>query len=392
MKKRLLVLVVCIVSALAGCGQIQEGDMQRDTEEMSPAQSGIMPESGGQGETDRMADEACTDGATVVPEEKEVALTGEVQELEKGLSSVQYEGDYGFDDFLSGGGAASDQEVLDFLTETLLSEADADGLVFGSGMFGCSTISVKSSGEGYLFGRNFDWMACDAMIVAAYPENGYSSISTVNMDFVRSGAGAMSAFLPDDVLTLAALYAPLDGMNEAGLCIAVNMIQDDLTIEQNTEKPDITTTTAVRLVLDRASTVEEALELLSQYDLHASMGYMVHFAIADAQGNRVAVEYIDHEMSVVETPVLTNFYISEGEKQGIGTAQSHTRFETLEDILEQTSEMDVLQVRAALDSVSKDNYGSHESTEWSIIFDQRALVAHYYHRENYKNGYVVALK
>lgn len=63
-------------------------------------------------------------------------------------------------------------------------------------------------------------------------------------------------------------------MNEEGLAVSVNMIQDSDTIEQNTDRPDITTTTAIRLLLNQAGNVEEALELLEQYDMHASMGMM----------------------------------------------------------------------------------------------------------------------
>lgn len=48
-----------------------------------------------------------------------------------------------------------------------------------------------------------------------------------------------------------------DGLNEMGLAVSVNMIQDNATIEQNTDKKDITTTTAVRLLLDQAADVEE---------------------------------------------------------------------------------------------------------------------------------------
>ena len=44
-------------------------------------------------------------------------------------------------------------------------------------------------------------------------------------------------------------------------------------------------------------------------------------------------------------------------------------------------------VRDALDSVSKDNFDEFESTEWSIVFNQSALTAAYYHRENYEVGY-----
>ena len=158
-------------------------------------------------------------------------------------------------------------------------------------------------------------------------------------------------------------------------------------IYDSTDKPDITTTTAIRLMLDKAANVEEALALLEQYDLHASMNYMIHFAIADNSGNSVAVEYVDNEMIVIETPILTNFYLEEGEKQGIGTQQSHTRFEILTRTLEENAAMTALEVRDALDSVSKDNFGEFESTEWSVVFDQSALTAVYYHRENYEVGY-----
>lgn len=107
-----------------------------------------------------------------------------------------------------------------------------------------------------------------------------------------------------------------------GLCVAVLMIQDRPGFQQDTGKPDLTTTTAVRLLLDKAADVEEAVDLLSQYDMHASAGMMVHFALADASGHSVVVEYIDNEMAVTETPVVTNYYLSPGEKYGIGTEES----------------------------------------------------------------------
>ena len=165
-------------------------------------------------------------------------------------------------------------------------------------VFGCSTLSVAKAEGGYLFGRNFDWNACDALVVTSYPQDGYASVSTINLDFIRQGAGMADSLLSDEMMTIAALYAPLDGMNEKGLCVSVNMIQDGAAISQDTGKTDLTTTTAIRLLLNQAATVEEALKLLSQYDLHASMDYMVHFAIADSAGNSVAVEYINNEMIV----------------------------------------------------------------------------------------------
>lgn len=322
-----------------------------------------------------------------------ISPTSEIVELEDGFSAVRYDGDYGFDGFLAGGGASSDGEVVEYLANNLLSDLNLGDLL--GGIFGCSTIAVQSPDGDALFGRNFDWENCEAMVVESHPENGYASLSTVNMDFITQnvGGGMVGMALNlDEVKTLAALYAPLDGMNEASLAVSVNMIRDSAAIEQNTDKPDITTTTAIRLLLDQAGNVEEALELLGQYDLHGSMGMMIHFAIADSTGRSVAVEYVDNEMIVTETPVLTNFYLAEGEKQGIGTEQSHERFDILMNQLEETPQMGMEDVRDALDSVSKDNFGEFESTEWSIVMNLSAGEARYYHRENYNQNYTFRLE
>ncbi len=94
----------------------------------------------------------------------------------------------------------------------------------------------------------------------------------------------------------------------------------------------------------------------------------------------------------IETPVLTNFYLAEGEKQGIGTQQSHERYDILLDQLEETPRMGMEDVRDALDSVSKDNFGEFESTEWSIVMNLSDGEARYYHRENYSQNYTFRLE
>ena len=318
-----------------------------------------------------------------------ISVTGEKTELEDGLSAVAFEGEDGFTEFLSQGGASSDREVAEYLGGRLLS--DLPGLLFGGNPFGCSTLSVQRRDGGYFFGRNFDWNTCSALIVSSRPAQGYASISTVNLDFIKAGGVDISG-LPDSVQAIIALYAPLDGMNEKGLAVSVNMIQDSDTIEQNTDKPDITTTTAIRLLLNRAADVEEAIFLLEQYDMHASMGLMVHFAIADADGRSVAVEYVNNEMTVTDTQIVTNFYIAQGEKYGIGTSQSHLRYDILHEALNAEGVMNAEEVRNALDSVSKDNFGEFESTEWSIVMNQETKEMTYYHRENYDTGYTFRIE
>lgn len=307
-----------------------------------------------------------------------------ITELEEGLSMVAFQGDDGFENFLTQGGASNDSGVVRFLVDNL--GDDLLGLLFGGNPFGCSTLKADGENGEILFGRNFDWNTCDALIVQSTPESGYASISTVNRDFIDQ-SGVPVGRLPDNIQALVSLYAPLDGMNEAGLAVSVNMIQDGATIDQNTDKPDLTTTTAIRLLLNQAADVEEALSLLEQYDMHSSMGMMVHFAIADSTGRSVVVEYVNNEMVVTETPVVTNFYIAEGEKYGIGTEQSHTRYEILTELLSQKSTFTMEDMRDAMSSVSKRNFGEFESTEWSIVFDLTNGIAQYYHRENYNVNY-----
>lgn len=380
MKRDFLICLLLILGAaglLSGCGkdsgeQTGTENYSEESQESRTEEEGAVREENGKESRDENA-------VRVTP-------TSEITELETGLSMVRYEGEYGFGTFLEQGGAATDADVAAYITSLLAQEIHMEGVPFG-----CSTLSVENQDGGYLFGRNFDWNTCSGLIVSARPQNGYASVSTVNMDFVRAGGLALSK-LPDSVQALVSLYAPLDGMNEKGLAVSVNMIQDSVSINQDTGKPDLTTTTAIRLLLDKAANVEEALELLRQYDFHSSMGMMVHLALADADGRSVAVEYVDNEMIVTETPVVTNFYLSDGEKQGIGTAQSHTRYEILIWTLEERGAMTETEVRDALDSVSKDNFGEFESTEWSIVMNQETKELIYYHRENYETAYVISVE
>lgn len=313
-----------------------------------------------------------------------------VRKLEDGLYATSYHGNYGLDDFLAQGGASTDMEVADFVIQDAF-----HGLVdldLRSRPYGCSTLAVESQQGNRLFGRNFDWGACTALVVETAPKNGYTSVSTVNMDFLDLGLSlSEEAFVR--LMSVAAPYAPMDGMNEKGLCVAVLMIEDRHGFDQRSERPDLTTTTAVRLLLDKAAAVDEAVELLETYDLHASAGMMVHFAIADASGRSVVVEYIDNEMSVVETPIVTNFYLTEGEKYGVGTAESMTRYQMLAELMKQRDAWDMEAVRDALDSVSKHNFNSpFASTEWSVVYDQTNGEVRYYHREDYSRFFPFSVR
>ena len=63
--------------------------------------------------------------------------------------------------------------------------------------------------------------------------------------------------------------------------------------------------------------------------MHSDIGSSHHLSISDSMGRSVVVEYIGGEMIVTDTPVVTNHYLSEGDKFGIGNEKSHRRYNEL---------------------------------------------------------------
>ena len=316
-----------------------------------------------------------------------------IEKLEDGLYAMEFTGDYGFDGFLARGGGASDGAVAEYLVAFLSHgfykmESDVQ-----TGEFGCSTICTRDAHGTVFFGRNYDWEECRAVIVHTRPKEGYESISTCCLDFLGFG----EEYTPDGSMaermqTLAAVYVPMDGMNEKGLVVADLMAGDSEETHQQTGRPDLTTTTAIRLLLDRAATVDEAVALLEQYDMHSSMGSAHHLSLADASGKSVVVEYVDGEMLVTETKVVTNHYLSDCAKHGVGSEQSHLRFDTLSA---HTGPAGAAEVRDLLKSVAQMNYpqteGGYEKTMWSIVYCPEGQWADFYFDENFDRCYELCL-
>ena len=123
----------------------------------------------------------------------------------------------------------------------------------------------------------------------------------------------------------------LHKMNEKGLYIADLVCGDNETTAQNTGKTSLTITSAIRLVLDKAATVDEAVSLLENHDIYSVIDTAHHFIIADVTGKSVVVEWTGNKMYVSESKILTNHYVAESPKKGVFTYEnSKVRFEMLE--------------------------------------------------------------
>lgn len=297
---------------------------------------------------------------------EELAITGTIRPLGGGSPAycMEVRGDYYFEEFLARGGASSDGEVSVFLSQKISKGFyTAPAGEYGAG---CSVLSARDGSGNHLWGRNYDWTGSVPIIVRHIPEEGYTSLSTCDFQNVTGRADALPEGTVNCMLAIAALYVPLDGVNEAGLCVADLEVNEGGMPDPDTPKPDLTVTTAIRLLLDKAATVDEALALLEQYDIHPSGGISHHLAISDAAGASVSVEFNADGFTTVETPAVTNFNLAKGDTAA-GGESARTRYEALTARLEEGFST-WKGVRDALEAVAQTE--GEWITQWSMVCDQ----------------------
>lgn len=285
-----------------------------------------------------------------------------------GMYQMVYYGDYGFDDFLKVG-AASDADIEAFVTSRLLKGLPIDLGVTGDG---CTAFVTKNDKGEILFGRNFDFYYAPSLQLFTTPENGYASVSTVNLSF----AGYSEEHLPDGSVfnrfpTLAAPFLPFDGINEKGVAIALLAVPEAQP-PYNVDHVTLNTTTAIRLVLDKAATTDEAVELLRQYNIYFSGDVTCHYLISDANGHSVIVEYYDHAIQVVETEeeylIASNFIAYNDLNIGEGFTEFE-RYDTVLTVIEENSGM--LEEDKAIDLLAEVGVmnGETDKLQWSVLYN-----------------------
>ncbi|WP_410809160.1 linear amide C-N hydrolase [Micromonospora sp. 067-2] len=158
--------------------------------------------------------------------------------------------------------------------------------------FGCSLFVAGGDPARPLFARNFDWDANPALVLRTDPPDGYAAISLVDISYLGVGADPTG-----DRRLLDAPLLPFDGMNERGL--AVGLAADDAaTARAEPGKPTVGSVRILRLVLDRAATVDEAVAVFDKHNLDFDGGPPLHYLLADATGASAVIEFVDGELRV----------------------------------------------------------------------------------------------
>ena len=255
--------------------------------------------------------------------------------------------------------------------------------------------AADADGDGYLFGRNYDYFKNPTMVTVSRPKKGYASIAVSDMSHFGYSLEKLPEGFAASLSCLASIYAPVDGINEKGFCTSILALPKQAS-QQDTPRHDVGTTIIMRLWLDRCATVKEALELLETVDVRhdAAVGTGYHYLIAYADGDCAVVEFDpkdgwntkvtrkapDANYMLVTNHLLAPKYYTTVPDEAVGNPHSKSwwRYETAGGYLaERDGRLTPEEAQECLSLVHwKDlvwDNGMVEDTQYSNVYDQKAL-------------------
>ena len=313
------------------------------------------------------------------------------------LYRMDYKARYDLDDVVAQG-IDSNVALLDYVVSKIvkglpisISKPDRDTTGFA-----CTSFQARNAdGDGYLFGRNYDFFKNPSLVTVSRPKDGYASIALTDLSHLGYGLDKLPNSFAAKLSTLAAIYAPVDGMNEKGVCVSIMALPKQAS-RQSTGRPVVGTTIIMRLILDRCATLSEALELVNSFDIRhdAEAGSGYHYMIADASGACAVVEFDlfdgwktmivekpeDRDYMLVTNHLLSPKYYTTEPDPVVGNPHSRSwwRYETADAYL--SGHDGVLTLGQAQECLSlvhwKDlvwDNGMVEDTQFSNVYDQSAL-------------------
>ncbi len=314
-----------------------------------------------------------------------------VKEVSDGLYRMSCHYDYKCDEFIN-----ADISTIDELIQWAAKEHFFGiPIEIDQSNFGCSAFTAANSDGQRLFGRNFDYDETDVLVFYTEPKDGYASYGVTDLKFFDIGTdgGLDGNSAAAKALMLAAPYATMDGINEAG--VGVGILQLDIDeLHQDNGKPDLLIFAAIRGILDNCATVDEAIALLGNYDIHSFLSCSYHLFITDKTGRSVIVEWTDDETFIVEDTACTNDVMSNNEFYD--PQWQCSRYDTIKEWLAEKNGIlteDEAMTVAADASWDKDDMT--RGTEWSCVYnldeftfyiclDRDYETKHSFSKENFK--------
>jgi len=296
----------------------------------------------------------------------------------------------------------ADYKLQDFIDANLESQGSvkvaAAKILFGMGQTkpnsepvnpACSAFQAVTPDGDVIYGRNFDYRFKDgaSIMMRTAPKGAYKSISMVSMSFVGYEGKQFKDGKTDLSMLLASPLMQMDGMNEKGLAVSVLVVvSNDCARQYDKNKKTIMTSVMMRMLLDRASDVDEALEMLTHYnffcdgeqkDRKPGNKSNYHFLLSDKSGKTVVLEYVKKDgpdsdsewvMNAVDEKVATNHFRSEGWKH---LGRQDSRFNHMTEVLnEKKGVLTEEEAMKLLSEVHQEAHEGHEGkTQWSVVYN-----------------------
>ena len=298
---------------------------------------------------------------------------GSLAEVAEGIYSLDYFSDCKVQEYLD----ANIKTVEDF--DRWMTENLTKGVPTGDFPdMGCSSFATVSPDGNHLFARNYDMDDYgESLVLRMYPEDAYASVGIV--DLMHLNLGAHGDYDINDEqgkkLLLAAPWCVCDGINEKGLGISLLTLDDPHKVT-DTEKGDLLIYAAIRVILDRCASVDEAVDLLGSYDMYSPSPYTYHYFITDASGRSVIVEWDNDEMHVVDGNAVTNVFLYKDRD----VRNIDRRYAMISKALEEKENMSDKDAMEVLESVSR-------MTRWSAVYDLDHFDVEICFRGDYENSY-----
>ena len=166
------------------------------------------------------------------------------------------------------------------------------GVLLAQPLSACTTFCVADGGE-VLFGRNYDFEIGQGYVMTNARGVAKTSMAGTLRWTSRYGSVTFNQWGRE---------FPMDGMNEAGLVIALMWL--DGTEYPRDRRPALRGLEWIQYNLDRYSSVEELLKNIEQTRIER--GAPLHYLVGDAKGDAATIEYLGGRLVVHRGRVLAN--------------------------------------------------------------------------------------
>lgn len=250
--------------------------------------------------------------------------------------------------------------------------------------FACTTFCLKSKGE-VLFGKNYDWMIDDGFVFVN--KRGLQKVSTAKDTpakwISKYGSVTFNQYGREN---------PMGGMNEAGLVIEL-MWLDETEYPKADSRPSLDTLEWIQYQLDTSATVEEVLK--NSENVRIDSEVTLHYLVNDKSGNSATVEFLDgkliaHSGEKLSVSALANDTYEKSlnylKTTPADKAKTESSFDRFTRAAQKTKEFEAKPkseqkaVNYAFDILA--NVEQKNSTQWSIVYDQRRGKIHWRSRQS----------